>query len=325
MRRPLQTRVNECGQEGVVVECRCGRRPVPVKCGLRWLCGRCKKRTFARARHRLSKALGARVRASARSDGRPGFQRRPVLVTLTTRHTGDLTSDRERVGESWRKLRQWLHGRARVQAWSKARRQFEDTEETIGQFDYALVWEVTPGRDGLGHVHAHVVALWPRTDWNLLRAEWKRATGDDGAEIDLKRAASRDATEVQSAVNYLAKYTSKGVQVGEFTPELAAQVIDATYGKRLLSTSRGFWLPEPPCACPTCFSSWRVVERPGARRWTQAVWTTHGPQVVLVEDVWRWADGSGSRSVRTVPLEGDGMLWGTRVTRDTSLAKTLTD
>jgi hypothetical protein len=339
MRRPLQVRLASCGEEGVVVECACGRRTVAVRCGARWLCPSCRGQMLKRLRRRLSKALKARVAAARRvGQRRPGFRREAVLVTLTARHSGDLAADRQRIGEAWRKLRQWMHGRARVQTWRRDHLEAQqkawhpplaqpsgwvDTDDAVGAFDYALVWEATAGDDGRGHVHAHAVVLWPRTDWHRLRLEWKRAIGDDGAEIDLERPTKGGGTDVQNAAFYLCKYASKGVDVAEFSPELAARVIDATYGKRVCSTSRGFWLPEQPCACPTCRRGFTVVEKPSPRRACEPVWRTHGAQVVIVEDAWTWSSGRSVQTERVVPLDGEGRIWGTLARRDNSLERLL--
>jgi hypothetical protein len=251
--RPLEERLRECGLDGVTVACACGRRSVKVRCGQRWLCRDCQKRTYARLRSRLARAMKAHLAAAqrARAHGR-GQARRPVLMTLTTRHSGDLAADRERIGTTWRRTRQWMHKR-------------------VGKFVYALVWEVTPGRDALGHVHAHVVTLLPWVDFRATIGEVKRASGGE-CSMDFQSAAKT----VRSLVGYLAKYATKGVQVADFSAELAARVLDATYAKRAVSASRAFWLPEPPCACKACGEPWRVVAVPPAgRRGATPVWLTH--------------------------------------------------
>lgn len=326
--RSLRSRCNECGLASVargdagadrrgpvvVVACKCGPREVPVACKQRWLCPECRQRTYRRMRAKLNRAVRAVVRASRaawHAHGRPAGRRRdPVLVTMTVRHSGNLARDRERITRGWEAVRKWVHRRIGLEHADERR-----------SFDYALVWEVTPGADGLGHVHAHAVVMWPWVDWDGVRATWLRATaceacgglgrrphrarcalcagtGSHSSGIDLRapRAKSR-AGEGQVAANYLAKYTSKGVQLGDFTPALAANVLDSLYGHRLCTTSRGFWQPAPPCVCRRCASPWHVVERPsGGRRDDGPVW---GPRVRVhvvhesgaVEEHWFGPDG----------------------------------
>ena len=259
--RSFESRVTGCDVPELRVRCACGPRTVKVACRQRWLCPTCQTRTYARIRSRLAKAFKARVVASERAwraHGQPrGRQRTPVLVTMTVRHSGDLLADRKAITDGWTKLRKWVHRRIR-----------DTWEGADGKFDYAMVWEVTPGRDGLGHVHAHAVVLWPFIDWNDVRAEWLLATEGRSSTIDLRATDGKTgAQSARDASNYLAKYTSKGVNVGEFTPELAASVMDSLWQRRVCSTSRGFWRGVvKSCACPKCATPFVVVEKPPQRR-----------------------------------------------------------
>jgi hypothetical protein len=263
--RPLERRLDDCSKFGATVACKCGTRVVPSGCGLRWLCETCQRRTYGRFRRRLLRALGAHVHAAQRAQvhGR-GKQRRAVLMTLTARHSGDLGRDREVLVAGWRRLRMWLHRRLGGKG--------------KGRFVYALAWELTPGTDGLGHLHAHVVALLPWVDWGDVRTEWLRATGGESLSIDLKSSA----LGVESAAKYMAKYASKGVQLADLAPEVAAGALDAMYMQRAVSASHGFWLPDP-CGCSKCGAAWQVIDRPpGLDVRTAPVWVTHG-NVVVVE------------------------------------------
>lgn len=274
--RPLRERVESCGQGApLVIECRCGRTKVATSCGMHWLCPSCRPKRYRRLRARLAKSVRARAEANARAwhlRGRPKGQRRePYMVTLTVRHTGDLLADRRTIQRGWECLRKWFHKR-------------------IGAFDYALTWEVTPGEDGLGHVHAHAVALLPFFPYKKATAEWLRATGSPGANFaapktkDGKRlTGSRAAAR---AAEYIAKYASKGVAIdGDgFTPELAANVLDSAWGRRLCSTSHGFWLPKPPCECRVCKERWLVVEKPPKGERSRAVWAPELRILLVHED-----------------------------------------
>jgi hypothetical protein len=242
---PLRERVATCGQGGALtLSCRCGRRVITHHCGQVRACAKCARATFARLRRRVVRSLGARPRA-ARADwerrGRPrGQERRLVLLTLTLRHSGDIATDRERLQLAWERLRAWL--------WKR-----------IGSPEFVRTWELTPGQRGDGHVHCHVVALWPWLDWRELGREWEAATGGLAVSggIDMR------AISPERGAHYVAKYASKGVQVGEMAPELAAAFLASTYGRRAVTASRKFWVPTT-CGCRECGDPLRVVERPQA-------------------------------------------------------------
>lgn len=289
LREPLEARVASCATTAAVVRCGCGdtvpeRRQVPVLCGMRWLCDRCRKRAYCAYRARMTRALKARVAARRRAwqrDGRPrGGERRVVHMVLTKVHT-DATRDRDRLQAAWERLRKWL--------WKRLVQTRCPTVEvgprggvkchcgggsTCGQFDYALVWETTVGDDGKPHVHAHVIALLPWVDWTDVHTEWtKHATRGESSHIWLESRSCR----VQSAAMYVAKYATKGVEVGEWSPEFAASVLDAFWGKRLVSPSRGFWLPGR-VECPHCLLPFEVLQVPTRRGGVvDPVWKTRAP------------------------------------------------
>lgn len=233
LRTDLQERVGECGQRTALLACKCRKVVVAVGCGQRMLCATCRKRHSYRLRRRLHRSAKVHSRAK-------GKKWRWALVTLTVRHSGDVAADRERIVQAWRKTRQWLH-------------------KGIGAFPFAMTWEVTPGRDGLGHVHAHAIALWPYFDWAALAAQWKRAIGDSAATIDI-RSADKGAG---GAAEYVAKYVSKGFNPGEYRPILAADVCAAFYGKRLVTTSLRWWY-RPPRECRCCGQLYTMEKRPGS-------------------------------------------------------------
>jgi hypothetical protein len=165
----------------------------------------------------------------ARAAARRRFSRstsvKPVLVTLTVRHSGDIAADRKALADGWRRF-------------------YKAYNRRFGAFPYVGTYELTAGTDGLGHIHIHIVALWPYRDWSLLSSLW-RAGCPESSHINFK--AGENLTR---AAHYLSKYISKGVQTDDFSPELRARVLAGTYGTRWLMTSVRFWVPfEPVCPC----------------------------------------------------------------------------
>jgi len=232
---PPRQRMAACELRWRTVQCECQRLAVKVGCGFP-LCERCHKRHLRRVRRRLIRACQMHTRA--RNGARGNARWRWVLLTLTVRHTGNLAEDRERIVTGWRKLRQWLHRR-------------------LGQFPFALAWEVTTGDDGKGHIHAHVAALWPWLDWSAVHEQWLRAT--DGASSHISVESARKGAG--GAASYLAKYATKGARWHELHPEIAAKFVAATYGKRKLYASERFYRPRASC-CQRCSAPWKSTETP---------------------------------------------------------------
>ncbi len=170
---------------------------------------------------------------------RPGW--RLTLITPTVRHSGDVALDRQRIHDGWEAVRKWLHRYLGKDQW---------------QFFHAMmVWEVTPGRRRDGHVHAHVFCLLPWVPFDRLRAVYMRATDGEGQRIDIRsRPKKRGARgySVGGAVGYLAKYVSKGVELGGFPPKLAAAVTAAFYQKRLQNPTHRFYTTPLERRCPKC-------------------------------------------------------------------------
>lgn len=226
LERPYADKLRRCARSGRIVKCGCpGRRDVRwYTCRQHLMCDGCQRRR--------GKRLGARLREALEAVAKRHPTRKLVLITLTVRHSGDVAVDRRALAEGWRDFYKRLHAR-------------------IGRYEYVGVWEVTAGDDGLGHVHAHVVASWPWLDWGELARLW-RVSCPSSSRISFV-ASRRDgkATNPASAAKYLAKYVSKGVQTQEFTPELRADVVAAMYNTRWLFSSRGVWVPFV-ALCPDC-------------------------------------------------------------------------
>lgn len=230
LRRPIPDKLRECPaehQEGnfILVACACGSARVPMHCGqaicpscVAWKCGKLKRRIKA-ALKRHGPAEAAR-------------HRYPILMTLTVRHSGDPATDHSALQAGWAKLRKWVHRR-------------------LARFTFVMVWESTPGRDELGHVHSHAIVFWPTgqaygsLDWGEVRAEWCRAVGDESARPDLEPVKGT----IAQAAHYLSKYLTKALEPAEFTPELAARIIDSAYNRRQTHASEGFW---DPVVCEKC-------------------------------------------------------------------------
>jgi hypothetical protein len=181
---------------------------------------------------RLHEAIPRHVAAAQR----PGFRWRVRvrMITMTIQHSGDLARDRAELVAGWEGLRKQLHrwfGRA---------------------LPFALFWETEPGRDGLGHVHAHCVVIGGPEWWNYraIQRTWHRACprSAKGPGIQINMETGKDPG--RGAAYYLAKYASKGAKIGGagWSDELVAQTLAIGYGKRWITTSEGFWAaPEPIC------------------------------------------------------------------------------
>lgn len=248
LRRRIGSVLDGCGRwRKGVVRCSGGCEgqggAIPDLCKARALCEACAADWAKRLRRRLLRAgvFQEHLRAATRRAREKQLRSTPrwSMMTLTVRHSGDVGADRERIAAGWRRLRSWLH-------------------ERQGSNAFVLVWEITPGADGVGHVHAHVLIPLVWLDYAELRAAWSRATNGHGERIHVAQGKyGRDGAG--GAAAYIAKYASKGsVSLGE-SHAVAAAWYRATYAKRWCSTSVRWWLVEPPKHCRCCGASWEVV------------------------------------------------------------------
>lgn len=232
--RPLRRKVERCGRHGKAVKCGCPGRREPALFGCRqwWFCPDCRKRRGKRLSRRLADSLGGHLDGMRRRWA--GYQHKaPIihLITLTVEHSGDLRRDHDEIALGWRGL--YLH-----------------LKHELGRdIAYALVWEVTPGRDQLGHVHAHVAMVAPWFDYGDARGAWLRAC-PRSMQISFVPEAKGSRTP-RMAAKYLGKYLSKGVEHGRFDEVVRAQVAAAFYNQRSVTTSHRFFLAWQPC-CPQC-------------------------------------------------------------------------
>lgn len=232
---PWAERVEGCGQRShVSAWCStCGTvHTIPVGCGQGHWCEVCSNRRRSRVRKRVLPAIAAAERRelarwsrSTRGRGtRPGVR----LITLTVRHSGDATRDRDTITKGWARLRAWMHHR-------------------IGARPYVLTWEVTDGDDS-AHVHAHAVVVWPWVDVQDLAAAWVDATkgAADPQGFDMKSSTSADASR------YAAKYATKGCDPRSVSRDTWVAWVKASASRRSYTTSRGLLADVEPSRPPCC-------------------------------------------------------------------------
>ncbi len=313
--------LTSCGQRWRAVACGCGMREMKVGCDQPQLCVACRKKHARLWRRRITDGMNVALTAErSRWYRTPSTSRRGMcpgvyLITLTAPHTGDLATDRERMGKGVRKLLK----HANKFGWWQT---------------YALTWEATAGDDGKGHMHAHlaVISGWipyrrketePGYDEDEMQ-RWdsespnarprprkltrRRYTSERGVHdvwrdampgalvVDIK-PPRRDTDEAASSAHYLAKYVTKGVDAAEFTGRKAGELLVAFRTRRKVTTSAYFWVARDT-ACECCNEQFRSMGAPcslqellpGAVIRSKAermrYWIPRGePQVAL-----RWSD-----------------------------------
>lgn len=234
-------RLEQCGQESLPVVCGCGPVGAKKTCRQWWLCASCRVRRSpqlgADIRKGLEVALAEETAAWGREGGR-GMAPAIRLITLTAAHTGDLVHDHAVIAEGWRKL---------------YKRMNEDDEK----FPYVGVWEVTPGTDGLGHVHLHLAVVWRYRDFWRIRAQWETAC-PSSRYLDIKERKDKKASSPASVGKYLGKYLSKGADVNGFNATLRAEVSAAFYNQRSVISSLGFKQKKYKACCRKCGMGFRL-------------------------------------------------------------------
>lgn len=247
----IEPRVLSCGNRDRWVACACGDgapRPVAHECRQIAVCPTCRRSKSRRLRKRLLRSLGHHLGAHASGDGK---RRRPRmrLLTFTTPHTGSLDADRSSIVTAWEQLRKQLH------RWFKR------------ALPFVLVWETTPGTDGKGHEHCHVIMIGgpPRWNYAAIARVWRsalgRATGRAPAEVmapDIQIVRTENG-----AAHYVTKYVTKGVDFNDqrWSDELIAQYMAAHYNKRSVTVSLGFWQQDTK-ECGVCGALCRAARAP---------------------------------------------------------------
>jgi hypothetical protein len=211
--------------------------------------------------------------AWARRGGSAGKSHPPKLymVTLTLPHEGVPGRIEQLLDDAWRKLRQ----HASKTHWSR---------------DTLAVLEWTPGRDGKGHPHLHVLVVASYLDYTEVRASWRRAALRVGAQeprgrgIDIEPNKGGRKNAARDAANYVAKYLTSGDKVGLYSVEDWVRLCAWQVGRRTLRATRGWWDYEP-AACPCC------EQRALWRGWKGSAWTngTEGGRSTGSAERWKWA------------------------------------
>lgn len=248
LRADIAPRLMTCATEGLPIACKCGPVGAKKTCRQWWLCRDCRAKRSpslcADIRRGLDAALEREVTAWGRRGG-VGTKPQIVLLTLTQKHSGNLSADQSALALGWRKL-------------------YKRMNEDYAKFPYVAVWEVTRGRDGLGHVHMHIAVVWAYRKWSRVRKQWERACPSSQYITFVKKRRDKEtgrekASSPASVANYLGKYLSKGVDVNAFDGTLRAETSAAFYNQRSVFTSLHFWQSRVKC-CRKCNERYRLVE-----------------------------------------------------------------
>jgi len=228
LKRAYEDRTARCAKAGVIVKCACpGKREVRwYTCRQHLVCDHCRVKRGKKQRARIRSGLEGAWEAT------PDKQKYVMLMlTPTARHTDDFATTIRAVEDGWRAF-------------------YKRMNELIGWFPFVWTKEITPGWDGRGHPHMHIVAIWPRFDWKKagIHELW-RASCPSSSHLHIEVVDSP-----KKAAWYIGKYVSKGVETDDFSPELRARVAAGMYGTRWLGSSRRFFLKFVPC-CPGCGQS----------------------------------------------------------------------
>lgn len=292
---PFVGRARRCGLDRVLeTHCaECGTMTErPVMCGLRHWCRDCVSARARREYKRLLPAIDARAREERAvwiGRGLPTHRAPQLrLMTLTVRHRGTLEETREAITRAWPRFRRWLGlklgeefgeigtpkggrgwtrvldaaGTASVRRnyWGRVlrgedpgrkREPLRGRNKPHRRAQFCGIWEVADKSHDSGHPHLHVCIVLPWIDVRELAQAWVDAT-DGAAEmqgLDLRTVDARNATR------YVAAYVTASTFDEDLSPEVAAAWVRTTYARRLVQTSRGWWLKDPhrqTCDCGSC-------------------------------------------------------------------------
>lgn len=221
----------------------CGRRVIEVAGGPQGRCSigqPCRFRACATCAAAQVRRRATRLRAAidAKDPAERKRGRRLRWVTLTMRHDGteDLKAELERLQGAWHR---WLSTLG-------SKRQFR-------RLTWAMVVELEHGDHGW-HVHAHALMWLPHwTSYGSLHVWWQKALGARGDVVGADAVGNVDVREVwgnraslpeyaSKSSGWLNRYASKGATLAFLPPHLRSQALDATWGRRLVRASQGFWV-----------------------------------------------------------------------------------
>jgi hypothetical protein len=225
-------RLRDCGtyKMGGIILCNCKPIPLIFRCNYR-ICDYCSKRRSYRLHDKYITFL--RSRKVARSLYARGLR----LLTLTIKNTKTIEEGIDKLYESLRDFRRLKYIKERL-------------EGGLG------VIEVTKGKDGLSHVHMHLIIESKYLDMkshkkkggdSQLVKSWKKATGDSGI-LDVRRIES-----LSGALGYVLKYITKGTK--GLSEEEAAIFFKAISKHRILFTFGTFYgikFQKIKCKCRDC-------------------------------------------------------------------------
>jgi len=245
------SRTRSCSKQGCEVKCGCESVGVvssfrPYTCRQHLTCKPCLTQRTKKNAPRIREALCAAWERAARGS----FQHKLYFhfFTLTVPHEGGPIAQQKTLAAGWRGLykRMWKRYRRRFRAW--------------GAGSYVGVYEVTPGRDWKGHVHAHVVMIAPFMDYGVLRRWWEELTCATQFDVRTTGTDEKPVRDPRDAAHYVSKYVSKGVQDAIFPSEMRAAICAAFYNQRQIFTSKHFWQPYDP-VCRFCRCKVQVIRR----------------------------------------------------------------
>lgn len=280
-------RLHHCGERSIETVCRgCGSvhedQEIQIGCGHGLLCHDCRKRRIAKLRRRLNVAAEAATERAAEH----GYKAR--FLTLTLPHSGDVARDIEAIPKAWARL-------------------LREIQRRHGRLEFVRVLEWTPGTQGDGHPHAHVLIYGPYLSREWLSHWWGHAlamldyevpTRTKAEVLDHLQGKRREYAELElpeqcynlqvdvrlcdpKTINVeLAKYLVKDLLDGDengntrVDAALFAEAYLGLLGRRCIQTSRGYWVIET-YLCPHCeephdrYVYVRMTPREKAKGWTE--------------------------------------------------------
>lgn len=214
----------------------CGCKAFPVGGCRSKLCRDCNSRRWGQVRRRVLRAVRAQGGAKWR------------MMTMAGPPRDTPEESMQALQLAWARMRAWLYKR-----WRRA-------------FDFVLVFEIgtrNAKETGKPHVHMHCLAKFPGfVDYGSAGEQWVRAYPGavTGGLHFSKRDVYKDGQKTgkkttiftpESGAYYIAKYATKGFELLDLPPQLAARTMAAMVGKRIVRASQGFWTI--PCdRCEDC-------------------------------------------------------------------------